>query len=101
MIQPQGWVSIIFCLLCLLSSIWLFAQGYVNLKSGKITKFGLDAFWYFIDTQVRRFVELKFPSKRNDSVLYRKTGMIAIFIAFVLARTAIRIYLNNILLYIK
>jgi hypothetical protein len=101
MIKPQTEVSIIFCALCALSSLWLFAQGYVNLRTGKLTSFGLDAFWYFIDVQVRRFIELKSPSHWNDAKVIKKTGIMTVLLAFILAKTAFGIYLRDISMYIK
>jgi hypothetical protein len=101
MIQPQTRISIVFCVLCILSSLWLFVQGYANLKSGKMTKYGFDAFWHLFDVQVRSFFKLRPSSKWNDPKRIRMTGIMAVLLAIILARTAARIFLEDILLYIK
>lgn len=94
MIESHTSISIFFCILCALSSIWLFAQGVINLRSGKKTNFGLDAFWYFIDIQARKFININTPSKWNDPKRIRITGIMALFFAFALAKTAMQVLLK-------
>jgi hypothetical protein len=101
MIQPQTWISIVFFAICTLLSTLLLFQGYINVRYGRITKFGLDAFWYFVDIQVRRRVKIKAPSRWNEQGMIKRMGILTLLLALVLARTSARIFLENIFIILK
>ena len=90
---PDLWLSALFFVTSLFIAIWLFLQGYVNIKTGKVSKFGGNAFFHFLDT--RSWAKPN-PNWDNPKRL-RLTGILAIVTAFVFARIAIRIFIDFIL----
>ena len=96
--QSKFWLEVAFWVISLFSAVWFFLQGYVNIKTGKVSRFGLDAFIYFLDT--RYWAKRKNPNW-DDPKRLRLTGIMALALAVVLAKTSIDVFINFISPHLK
>jgi hypothetical protein len=78
------WFNLIAVIIPTLTSMWLFLQGCVNIKTGRVTNFGLDAFFYYLDTKYQKFTKTK-NTRWEDAWRMRLTGAMAIIMAISIA----------------
>ncbi|MBI5942776.1 MAG: hypothetical protein HY864_00265 [Chloroflexi bacterium] len=95
--ESQIVVPVMFFVISTTLAVWLFVQGCVNLKTGKKTKFGIDAFMYSIDARSRNFINQGLKARWTDVGRMRVMGMLALILAIAFTKTSIRIFL----IYIK
>lgn len=96
--QSKIWLEVAFWAISLLSAVWFFLQGYINIKTGKVSRFGLDTFIHFLDT--RYWTKEKNPNWDNPKKI-RLTGLMALALAVVLAKTSIDVFINFISPHLK
>jgi len=83
------WLRWAECLISFLIFVFLFLQGYLNIKTGKVTQFGADTLFRLIDTWLKNK-----KARWDDPRRIRITGIIAIILAleFLLASVSVFVY---------
>ena len=90
---PEVWTAIVYCVLIVVFSTVLFIQGIVNLVTGKVSKFGIDAFLLSIDSQLRKIFTFKNTARHGGGAKgVRVMGILAILIGVQTLRAAIAVY---------
>ena len=90
-LQIPVWFNFFAILFPLVISIWLFLQGYINIKTNRATNFGFDAFFIFLENINRKQVKPD-DLQRKDNRRFRLMGIKAIIVGFIMASSAIVVF---------
>jgi hypothetical protein len=86
------WLNAIILILLVVISLWLFYEGFVNIKTGRITKFGIDFFFYRISKWMKNQ-----KGNWDDSRKVRISGIIAIVISLEMILVSLHLLIQYIL----
>ncbi len=84
--------NILYFLLSIIIGIWLFSEGYINIKTGMVTNFGVDSLFY----RFEKWMKIKNDNWKNP-IRARISGVIAIIIAVEFLIVALVIFNQSIL----
>jgi hypothetical protein len=86
----QQWFDWSCVFILAIFSIFLFLEGFQNLRTGKVTRFGVDAFFRQIDVWIQNR-----NARWGDAKRIKITGIIAIVLAFEAAIAAVILFVQN------